>query len=174
MTISRTKGTTYAVALAAVATLAAACGSSSSGGGGGSQSVSSGSGGGSTASSNASALTTQSTSIGSVVADAKGRTVYELVGDPVSNTKCTGACLSIWPPVMSGGKIAVVHGHPVFTFAGDSAKGQTKGQGVKDTWGLWLALNPKGQPISASSGATAPSPSQSAASSGGGGGGYGY
>jgi predicted lipoprotein with Yx(FWY)xxD motif len=171
MTISRTKGMTYAVAVAAVATLAAACGSSSSGGG--TQSVSSGSGGGGTASSNTSALTTQSTSIGSVVADAKGRTVYELVGDPVSNTKCTGACQSIWPPVMSGGKIAVVHGHPVFTFAGDSAKGQTKGQGVKDTWGLWLALTPKGQPISASSTASAPSPSQSSASSGGGGG-YGY
>jgi predicted lipoprotein with Yx(FWY)xxD motif len=168
MTISRTKGMTYAVAVAAVATLAAACGSSSSGSG---QTVSSVSGGSNTSSSNTSALTTQSTSIGSVVADAKGRTVYELVGDPVSNTKCTGACQSIWPPVMSGGKIAVVHGHPVFTFAGDSAKGQTKGQGVKDTWGLWLALNAKGQAISASA-ASAPAPSQSAAS--GGGGGYGY
>jgi predicted lipoprotein with Yx(FWY)xxD motif len=168
MTISRTKGTTYAVAFAAVATLAAACGSSSSGG---TQSVSSGSGGsGSTASQNASGLTTQSTSIGTVVADSNGRTVYELVGDPVSNTKCTGACQSIWPPVMSGGKIAVVHGHPVFTFAGDSAKGQTKGQGVNDTWGLWLALDSKGQPISAST-KSAPSPSQSAAS---GSGGYGY
>ena len=169
MTISRTKGMTYAVAVAAVATLAAACGSSSSGGG---QTVSPGSGGSNTSSSNTSALTTQSTSIGSVVADAKGRTVYELVGDPVSNTKCTGACQSIWPPVMSGGKIAVVHGHPVFTFAGDSAKGQTKGQGVKDTWGLWLALTPKGQPISTSSTASAPSPSASASS--GGSGGYGY
>jgi predicted lipoprotein with Yx(FWY)xxD motif len=168
MTISKTKGMTYAVAVAAVATLAAACGSSSSGG---SQTVSSASGSGSTASSHTSGLTTQSTSLGTVVADAKGRTVYELVGDPVSNTKCTGACQSIWPPVMSGGKIAVVHGHPVFTFAGDSAKGQTKGQGVKDTWGLWLALNSKGQPISASA-ASAPAPSQSAAS--GGGGGYGY
>jgi predicted lipoprotein with Yx(FWY)xxD motif len=168
MTISRTKGTTYAVALAAVATLAAACGSSSSGG---TQSVSSGSGGGSTASQNASGLTTQSTSIGTVVADAKGRTVYELVGDPASNTKCTGPCESIWPPVMSGGKIAIVHGHPVFTFAKDTAKGQTTGQGVKDTWGLWLALNAKGQPISAST-KSAPLPSQSASS--GGSGGYGY
>jgi predicted lipoprotein with Yx(FWY)xxD motif len=172
MTISKTKGMSYAVALAAVTTLAAACGSSSSGAAsGGSQSVSSGSGGGSTASSNTKALTTQSTSIGTVVADAKGRTVYELVGDPVSNTKCNTACLSVWPAVMSGGKIAVVHGHPVFTFAGDSAKGQTNGEGKKDTWGLWLALNPKGQPISASA-ASAPAPSQSAAS--GGGGGYGY
>jgi predicted lipoprotein with Yx(FWY)xxD motif len=169
MTISRTKGMTYAVATAALATLAAACGSSSSGG---TQSVSQGSGGSSSASQNASGLTTQSTSIGTVVADAKGRTVYELVGDPVSNTKCTGACQSIWPPVMSGGKIAVVHGHPVFTYARDTATGQTTGQGVKDTWGLWLALDSKGQPISAST-KSAPSPSQSSASSGGGGG-YGY
>jgi predicted lipoprotein with Yx(FWY)xxD motif len=168
MTISRTKGMTYAVAAAALATFAAGCGSSSSSG---TQTVSPGSGGGSTASANANGLTTQSTSLGTVVADAKGRTVYELVGDPVSNTKCTGPCESVWPPVMSGGKIAVVHGHPVFTFAGDSATGQTNGQGKKDTWGLWLALNAKGQAISAST-ASAPSPSASASS--GGGGGYGY
>jgi predicted lipoprotein with Yx(FWY)xxD motif len=170
MTITGTRSVTYAVAAAAIATFVAGCGSSSSAGTG-SQSVSAGSGGSSTATSNAKALTTQSTSIGTVVADANGRTVYELVGDPASNTKCTGSCLSIWPAVKSGGKLAVVHGHPVFTFSGDSKTGDTHGQGVKDTFGLWLALNPKGQPISASA-ASAPSPSQSAAS--GGGGGYGY
>jgi hypothetical protein len=79
---------------------------------------------------------------------------------------------------MSGGTIAVVHGHPVFTFSGDTAAGQTHGQNVKDTWGLWLALDPKGKPISGSGG-SAPAPSQSSApasssSSSSGGGGYGY
>jgi predicted lipoprotein with Yx(FWY)xxD motif len=160
MTISRTKGPTYAVAAAALAAFVAGCGSSSSGGGG-TQSVSAGS------TSQTSGLTTQSTSIGTVVADANGHTVYELVGDPPSNTKCTGSCLSIWPAVTSGGKIVVVHGHPVFTFSGDSSTGDTRGQGIKDTWGLWLALDSKGQPIP--NGGTAPTQS-----TGSGSGGYGY
>jgi predicted lipoprotein with Yx(FWY)xxD motif len=167
MTLSLPRNLSIAVATVGLAALAAGCGSSSSGGNAGSQSVSPGSGS-STANSGTSALTIQSTGLGKVVADSNGRTVYELVGDPASNSKCTGTCESIWPPVMSGGKIVVVHGHPVFTYANDSQTGQTNGQGVNDTWGLWLALNPKGQPISASTKAS-PAPS-----SGGGGGGYGY
>jgi predicted lipoprotein with Yx(FWY)xxD motif len=173
MKLSPSRNVSIAVATVGLATLAAACGSSSSGGAAtGSQTVAPGSG--STASTHTSGLTVQTTSLGKVVADSTGRTVYELVGDPASNTKCTGACLSIWPAVMSGGKIAVVHGHPVFTFSGDSASGQTHGQGVKDSFGLWLALNPQGQPISASTKSAPSSAPSSSPSSGGSGGGYGY
>jgi predicted lipoprotein with Yx(FWY)xxD motif len=114
-----------------------------------------------------------------VLADAKGRTIYELVGDPASNSACSSSCESIWPPVMSGGKVLVVHGHPVFTFTGDSKPGQANGQGSKDTWGLWLALKPNGTAVAAKSAVPTKAPastpaSQSSASSGGGGGGYGY
>lgn len=167
MTLSPGRGVTYAVAAAAVATMVAACGGSSSGGS--TQTVAPG--GGSTASSHTKGLTVRSTSIGTVVADAQGRTVYELVGDPTSNPKCLGACEAIWPPVMSGGSIAVVHGHPVFTYTGDSAPGQTHGEGVTDNWGEWLALDKNGAPIAASG--AAPKPTQSSSSSGGSGG-YGY
>jgi predicted lipoprotein with Yx(FWY)xxD motif len=48
---------------------------------------------------------------------------------------------------MAGNTIVVVHGHPVFTYTADTGPGQTHGEGVKDTWGLWLALNAKGAPI---------------------------
>ena len=169
MTLSLPRNLSIAVATVGMAALAAGCGSSSSGGNSGGQTVSPASGS-STASSGTSVLTVQSTGLGKVVADPNGRTVYELVGDPPSNSKCTGECESIWPPVMSGGKIVIVRGHPVFTYANDSQTGQTNGQAVNDTWGLWLALNPQGQPIPAS---TKASPA-SAPSSGGGGGGYGY
>lgn len=74
---------------------------------------------------------------------------------------------------MSGGKTAVVHGHPVFTFSGDTAPGETKGQGVKDTWGLWLALDAQGQPVAASGGSS-PAPSSPPSSASSGSGGYGY
>jgi predicted lipoprotein with Yx(FWY)xxD motif len=161
----------YAVTAAGLATVAAGCGSSSSGGTQGSQTVAPAAG--STASAHTAGLTVHSTSLGSVVADAQGRTVYELVGDPASNTMCTGSCESIWPPVTSGGKLAVVHGHPVFTYSGDSATGQTHGQGVKDTWGLWLALDQKGKPIPAGASAS-PAAAPSASPSSGSGGGYGY
>jgi predicted lipoprotein with Yx(FWY)xxD motif len=175
MNITAPRTMTYAFAAAALATIVAGCGGSSSGG---DQSVAPASGGSSTSSSHTSDLTTHSTSIGTVVADANGRTVYELVGNPASNSKCYGSCMSIWPAVMSGGQIAVVHGHPVFTFSGDTSAGQTHGQKVNDTWGLWLALDPKGKPISGSAG-SAPAPSRSSApasssSSSSGGGGYGY
>ena len=163
MTLSKSRSVTYAVAAAALATIAAGCGSSSSGGGG-NQALQPASGGG---------LTTRSTSIGTVKADARGMTVYELTGNPASNTKCNAACVAIWPPVMSGGKIAVFHGHPVFTFSEDSAAGQTNGEGVKDAWGQWFALDAQGQPVPASGG-SATTPSSTPSTAGGGGGGYGY
>jgi predicted lipoprotein with Yx(FWY)xxD motif len=170
MTVSGSRGTNYAIAAAALAVLAAACGSSSSGTG--SQSVNPASGGGQAAA----ATTTHSTSIGTVLADSKGHTVYELVGDTAANSKCASACQAIWPPVMSGGKIMVVQGHPAFTFTGDSSAGQTNGEGSKDTWGLWLALTPAGSPIAAgaSPAAAQSSAPASTSSSGTSGGGYGY
>jgi predicted lipoprotein with Yx(FWY)xxD motif len=112
-------------------------------------------------------LKSKSTSIGNVLVDASGRTVYELVGDSVAHSTCTGACLSIWPPVKQNGTQVVVNGHPVYTFVSDSAPGQTKGQNFTDQWGKWLALDASGNPIS---GSTAPSqgPASSKASNGGG------
>jgi predicted lipoprotein with Yx(FWY)xxD motif len=112
-------------------------------------------------------LKSKSTSIGNVLVDASGRTVYELVGDSVAHSTCTGACLSIWPPVKQNGTQVVVNGHPVYTFVSDSAPGQTKGQNFTDQWGKWLALDASGNPIS---GSTAPSqgPASSKAPNGGG------
>jgi predicted lipoprotein with Yx(FWY)xxD motif len=102
------------------------------------------------ASGSAGSLKTMSTSIGTVLVDASGRTVYELVGDSAAKQTCTQGCLAIWPPVTVNGTQLVVNGHPLFTFAQDSAAGQTKGQNVTDQWGLWLALDASGNPISAS------------------------
>jgi predicted lipoprotein with Yx(FWY)xxD motif len=154
--------------VAALAMLMAGCGSSSSGGG--TASVSAGSGG-----SGAGGLNTRSTSIGTVLVDSSGHTVYELAGDTASHQTCTSSCQGFWPPVTSGGSDMVVNGHPVFTFTEDSSAGQTHGQGVKDTWGTWFALDAKGNPISSGSKVSTPTtPASSSSSSSGGGGGYGY
>ena len=101
-------------------------------------------------------LTTRSTSIGTVLVDPSGRTVYELVGDSATHQTCTGGCLAVWPAVRTNGSQAVVNGHPVFTFAGDKAAGQTNGQNVTDQWGRWLALDASGNPVGTAT-PTAPS-----------------
>ena len=132
----------------ALVALIAGCSSSSS------SSVKPAANGGSQSGSASASLKSRSTSIGTVLVDPSGRTVYELVGDSASNPNCTGACLSIWPEVKVNGTQVVVNGHPAFTFASDSAPGDTKGQNVKDQWGLWLALDASGNPISATGGAT--------------------
>src|SRR4051794_27430415 len=89
----------YGAAATALAAVLAACGGGSSGG---SQAVSPATGGGAATGSSAS-LTTHSTSLGTVSADAQGMTVYELNGNPASNTMCTSGngCQAIWTPVMS-------------------------------------------------------------------------
>lgn len=141
-------------ALAVTALLASACGASK---------------GGSPAAAGSSATRTESTSIGTVLADSSGHTIYELAGATAGTPKCTGSCLSIWPAVMVNGKQLVVNGHPAFTFASDSAPGQTNGEGLTDSWGTWWALNPSGTPIITGT-ATSSSPSSSST----GGGGYGW
>ncbi len=103
-------------------------------------------------------LKTKSTSIGTVLVDASGRTVYELVGDSAAHRTCTGGCLTIWPPVQANGSQVIVNGHPAFTFAGDGSAGQTKGQDLTDQWGLWLALDASGNPISGSGAASSKAP----------------
>jgi hypothetical protein len=62
-----------------------------------------------------------------------------------------------------------VNGHPAFTFVADSASGQTKGQGVTDQWGKWLALDASGNPISAPAASKAPAPAATTKAPSGGG-----
>jgi predicted lipoprotein with Yx(FWY)xxD motif len=165
----RTRTVSWGVAATAIALVAAACGSSGS-----KQAVAPAGGGSSTAAASAAltGLASRSTSIGTVLTTSKGLTVYELVGDTATNPACAASCEAIWPPVMKGGSIVVVHGHPTFTFTGDMAPGDTHGQNAKDSWGTWLALNPSGQPVAAV--AASPTSTPTASSSSASGGGYGY
>lgn len=167
-----------AAGAAAVVALIAGCSSSSSpaqpaaNGSSAPQSASSAPSSASAASGSASTLKTMSTSIGTVLVDQSGRTVYELVGDTAAMPTCNTACLAVWPAVTANGTQVVVNGHPAFTFVEDSAAGQTKGQNVTDQFGKWLALDASGNPISAAASSSAPSspaPATSAQAPSGGG-----
>jgi predicted lipoprotein with Yx(FWY)xxD motif len=115
----------------------------------------------------ASALKTMSTSIGTVLVDGSGRTVYELVGDSAAKQTCTGGCVAIWPAVTANGSQVIVNGHPAFTFTGDSSAGQTKGQNVTDQWGRWVALDSSGNPITAPAAASSTAATTTAPGGGG-------
>jgi len=83
-----------------------------------------------------------------------GITLYERTSDPASGSNCTGQCAQMWPPLLSNGTVIstapiggnlTVHmtangkqveynGHPLYTYSGDTAPGQTNGQRVGNVW----------------------------------------
>ena len=58
-----------------------------------------------------------------------------------------------------GTRQLTVAGHPVYTFTGDLAAGQTTGQNVVLNGGLWTVVSPAGAPVrtAANSGNSGPS-----------------
>ncbi len=133
-------------------------------------------------------LTVVDSPLGRVLADDRGRTVYVFANDADGSSTCTGVCARNWPPVEApdplpgavpgvtgtlgettradGSSQLTVANHPVYMFAGDSAPGQTNGQGSTLDGGLWTVVSPAGSPLTGA-GPGSPSPT-------GGPGGYGY
>lgn len=93
-----------------------------------------------------------------------GTTLYERTSDPAPGSNCTGQCAHLWPPLLSNGTVIstaairgnlTVHmtangeqveynGHPLYTYSGDTAPGQTNGQGVGNVWQtISVALQPQ-------------------------------
>jgi len=160
--------------LAAAALVVAACGSSTSSGGSG------GSGGNAPAASSSSGNTLKTMKVGgaTLLANAKGFTLYWFAPDTSTASKCSGACAKYWPPVKGpatagsgvtgklgvitrsdGSKQATWNGHPLYTYIADTAPGMAKGNKINASGGLWYDISLSGK-------ATA------AKTSGGGGGGY--
>jgi predicted lipoprotein with Yx(FWY)xxD motif len=179
--------------LAGAAVVLAACGSSASPstGAASANSPAASSGGSTTTTSGSTpgAISTRKTSIGTVLVNAKGQTLYWFAIDTSTKSNCTGSCATYWPPVLgtphaaagakltmgfgtimrSGGQLqATYDGHPLYTYAGDSAPGQASGNDKNLSGGLWWAMTPTGAKLTA---AAASSSSSSSSSSGGG---YGY
>jgi predicted lipoprotein with Yx(FWY)xxD motif len=102
-------------------------------------------------------------SLGEILVDGKGNTVYMFDSDTdTENSACTGGCSGTWPPVEakkakpgkgldaslllvnSSGQVSY-NGHLLYLFAGDSAPGDTNGDGVG---GVWHAIGADGNPLS--------------------------
>jgi predicted lipoprotein with Yx(FWY)xxD motif len=141
-------------------------------------------------------IMTRSTSKGTVLTNAQGKTLYWFAIDTPTTSKCTGTCLSYWPPVLgkpvaaagtslpkgfgtitrSNGQIqATYDGHPLYTYAADSSAGMVSGNGLNLSGGLWWAMTPTGATLTAASTSGSGSGGSSGSSgSSGGSGGYGY
>ena len=168
-----------AAGLAAAVLAIAACGSSAS------SSSTPPAAGASSPAASSSATTLKSTTINgtTVLTNAAGFTLYWFVPDTSTTSKCTGSCATYWPPVkgratagsgvsgtlgtitrLDGTTQATYDGHPLYTYAGDTAPGQAKGNGLNVSGGLWYNVTVAGN--------AAPAATSSATSTSGGG--YGY
>jgi predicted lipoprotein with Yx(FWY)xxD motif len=109
-------------------------------------------------------------SLGTILVDSTGRTLYLFQKDSGTKSTCYGACASAWPPlgangmptVSSGANASMVgatprsdgkqqvtyNGHPLYLYAGDEKAGDTEGQGSTAFGGGWYALTPAGNQIS--------------------------
>jgi predicted lipoprotein with Yx(FWY)xxD motif len=143
-------------------------------------------------SSSAVAVKTASSSLGTILVDSQGMTLYHLSGEQGGKFICTStACLGVWHPLIapssgapSGevGSLGTVkrpegtmqvtyNGTPLYTFAQDKQAGETNGQGIKDV-GTWSVITTSSS--SAPSGTGSSSEPEKSSGSGSSGGGYGY
>jgi predicted lipoprotein with Yx(FWY)xxD motif len=108
-------------------------------------------------------------SLGPILIDSEGRTLYLWQADTGAKSTCTGACASAWPPLVTTGKPTAgsgvrssllattnradgtkqvtYNGHPLYRFEGDTAPRQTNGQGSTGFGAPWYVLSPGGKPL---------------------------
>jgi predicted lipoprotein with Yx(FWY)xxD motif len=147
-----------AAGLAALVLAAAACGSSSSSSSSPAAQGSTPAAAGPSSSAVASANTVLSMTIHgtAVLTNSQGHTLYWFAPDTSTTSNCNGSCATYWPPVVgpvtagpgvtgtlgtitraNGTVQATYDGHPLYTYVGDTAPGQDKGNGLNLSGGLW-------------------------------------
>jgi predicted lipoprotein with Yx(FWY)xxD motif len=109
------------------------------------------------------------TTLGKVLVDGQGRTIYLFKKDTSTTSTCTGGCAAAWPPVRATGKPTVAngasaslvgttkrsagkpqvtyHGHPLYLFSGDQNPGDVHGQGQNAFGAVWWTVSPAGNQV---------------------------
>ena len=160
-----------AAAPMAIALLAAGCGNSSSGSPYSSQGYGATPTASASNSSGAARVGVGKSSLGRIVVDDKGRTLYLFEKDETRRSTCYGQCAKYWPPLVTRGKPVAkagakqsllgmtrradgsrqvtYAGHPLYRFVEDTKRGQTKGEGSQAFGAGWDAVSPAGKKIEA-------------------------
>ncbi len=108
-------------------------------------------------------------SLGNILVNSKGRTLYLFTRDSGTMSECSGACAVNWPPLRATGKPTIgsgatasltsttnrsdgaqqvtYNGHPLYLFKGDNSPGDTNGQGLNAFGGSWYALSSAGNQV---------------------------
>ena len=111
-------------------------------------------------------VATATSSLGTILTDAQGRTLYLFTKDASGTSSCTGTCLSVWPPVdanggaqagsgasasllgtAAGGAQITYNGHPLYYYVGDTKRGDTNGQDLNQFGGSWYVVSPTGAQV---------------------------
>jgi predicted lipoprotein with Yx(FWY)xxD motif len=110
-----------------------------------------------------------STGLGRVLVDGHGHTLYLFAKDKRGKSSCGGACAMFWPPLIAAGKTLAGPGvkstllgttrradgrlqvtynhHPLYAFAKDVHKGDTKGEALDAFGAKWYAVSAAGAKV---------------------------
>jgi len=108
-------------------------------------------------------------SLGDVLVNTRGRTLYLFQKDSGTTSECNGACAANWPPLRANGSATIGGGakaallastmrsdgsrqitynsHPLYTFVKDTKAGETNGEGLTAFGGTWYAISPAGNQV---------------------------
>jgi len=108
----------------------------------------------------------ESATLGRILFDEHGFTLYRFFKDRGSTPSCYGKCAKQWPPYLAKGEFrarkqkvlrhmgrterrdgtvqVTYFGHPLYTYVGDKETGDTNGSGARAFGGQWYALHPSG------------------------------
>jgi predicted lipoprotein with Yx(FWY)xxD motif len=111
--------------------------------------------------------------LGTILVDSQGNTVYVFDKDTGTQSTCSGACATNWPPLRADGKPTAgtgatasmlgttprsdgkpqvtYNGHPLYTFSADQGPGQASGQGVTAFGAPWYVISPEGNQVTTQS-----------------------
>jgi predicted lipoprotein with Yx(FWY)xxD motif len=114
-------------------------------------------------------VSSASSKYGRILVDAHGRTLYLFEKDRNGKSACAGQCAAFWPPLITTGKPRATAGarasllgttrradgrlqvtykrHPLYRFALDTKKGQTKGEGLDKFGAEWYVLSTAGAKV---------------------------
>ena len=107
--------------------------------------------------------------LGRILVDGRGRSLYLFRKDVRGKSSCYGACATYWPPLIVSGKPragkgakasllgrtkrsdgrweVTYKGHPLYTYIGDTKRGQTNGEGLDDFGAEWELVSPAGTAV---------------------------
>jgi predicted lipoprotein with Yx(FWY)xxD motif len=108
-------------------------------------------------------------SLGRVLVDGQGRTLYLFEKDTMDTSTCARSCAGYWPPLLTtarplaatgvragllgttrrlDGTLQVTYNHhPLYRFKLDTKAGQTRGQNLHSFGADWYVLSPAGAKI---------------------------